>query len=663
MRERSTPDVMGRSYAAAATSGGDRVTGGRYVRHVETGTKLAEVVAALPGGGEVRDGQARMAGGVAAAIESGRHLIVQAGTGTGKSLAYLVPIVLSGKTAVISTATKALQDQLAGKDLPFLATHLGQPFTFAVLKGRSNYLCLQKAREIGEQDEQSLDLGLDLDDLSKRDRDELARILRWAMRSPSGDRADLPFEPSARTWGAVSVATEECPGAARCPMGEHCFADRALHQAGEADVIVVNTHLYGVHMATGGFLLPEHDVVVFDEAHELEDITAATLGLTLGAGRFRALARTVRGVLADADLPGQVDDAGSLVERALLPHRGARLDAHALASLGEPFAAARQRIDRALDAVRAAKPEEGTRAAARRERALRSGGGLAADLDLALRADDDRVEWVEGPDHAPVLKVAPIVVAELLADGVWSKHTCVLTSATIPPRLATRVGLPDEEHDAMDAGSPFDHREQALLYVPRHLPAPRDPRWEDAALEELEALVRLAGGRTLALFTSWRMMDAARERLAGAALPWTVLTQRDLPKPALINAFTQDETSCLLATMGFWQGVDVPGRSLSLVVIDRIPFPRPDEPLTAARRERAGEAAFAEVDLPRAATLLAQGAGRLIRSTTDRGVVAVLDSRLARADYRHVLLSPVPPMRRTVVRDDVAAFLAETLAS
>jgi ATP-dependent DNA helicase DinG len=234
----------------------------------------------------------------------------------------------------------------------------------------------------------------------------------------------------------------------------------------------------------------------------------------------------------------------------------------------------------------------------------------------------------------------------------------VLTSATIPPHAPERLGIAKGTYEQLDVGSPFDYRTHALLYVAAHLPDPRDPRYEKASHDELERLIRAAGGRTLALFTSWRALRSATEALAERDLPHRILAQDDLPKPALVKAFTDDETSCLFATMGFWQGVDVPGRSLSLVVLDKLPFPRPDEPLTQARRERAGEAAFSLVDIPRAATLLAQGAGRLIRTADDRGVVAVLDPRLATKGYRRDLLAPVPPMKRTVTFDEVAAFLA-----
>jgi ATP-dependent DNA helicase DinG len=272
------------------------------------------------------------------------------------------------------------------------------------------------------------------------------------------------------------------------------------------------------------------------------------------------------------------------------------------------------------------------------------------------------VSWVEGPAHAPVFKCSPIEVGPLLSEKLWGGVTAVLTSATIPPLLPTRVGIPAETVTELDVGSPFDYEEHGLLYCALGLPDPRNPGYEAAMHDELEALIRAAGGRTLALFTSWRAMTAAAEAIS-PRVPWRVLTQSALPKPALIKAFTEDEQSCLFATMGFWQGVDVPGSACSLVTIDRIPFPRPDEPLLQARRERAGAAAFRVIDIPRAATMLAQGTGRLIRSAADRGVVAVLDPRLGKANYKWDLVRALPPMRRTRHRADVEAFLAPLHAS
>jgi ATP-dependent DNA helicase DinG len=624
---------------------------------MDVAAALSRVTAALPGGGEARPGQREMAEAVGRAVDGRRHLVVQAGTGTGKSLAYLVPAIVSGAKTVVATATKALQDQLAGKDLPFLAEHLGVPFEFSVLKGRSNYLCVQKAAELGETKD---DNTLELDDaLVHSEVEELKRVLRWASTSESGDRAELAFEPTPRVWSALSVGSQECPGAAKCPRGDVCFAERARRRADDADVVVVNTHLYGVHLASGGWVLPEHDLVVFDEAHELEDVAAATLGLEMSAGRFRSLARVLRGLLTDPADAAPLDDAGLKLEAAIEPHRGNRIDPAADDALQRALAIAGERASKALSTVRSLDIKDGGKGHAKKQRAMKAAASLVDDVAAAASPDDGTVAWVEGPAHAPILKIATVDVGRILAPALFADRPTVLTSATIPPRAAIRLGIAEGTYDELDVGSPFEYRSHALLYVAAHLPDPRNPAYEKASHDELERLVRAAGGRTLALFTSWRALRSAAEALQQRDLPFRLLTQDDLPKPALVKAFTDDETSCLLATMGFWQGVDVPGRSLSLVVLDKIPFPRPDEPLTQARRERAGEAAFSVVDLPRAATLLAQGAGRLIRTADDRGVVAVLDPRLATKAYRRDLLAPMPPMKRTVTFGEVAAFLAE----
>jgi ATP-dependent DNA helicase DinG len=633
---------------------------------VEVQEALARVVRALPGGGEARPGQAAMADAVADAIARRRHLVVQAGTGTGKSLGYLVPAILSGRKVVVATATRALQDQLAGKDLPFLSRHLGRRFRFAVLKGRTNYLCRQRAVEVaGGGDQLSLDEVEEPEARSggaRRKGDELGvlglqvqRLLAWSRTSKSGDRAELDFEPRPRAWATLSVSSRECPGRARCPSGEECFAEAARDAAADAHVVVVNTHLYATHLASGGNVLPEHDVVVFDEAHELEDVAAASLGFELGAGRLRALAYAVRAVAgtAQAGLVQELLEAGSGMEGAMAPWRGRRLPQALDPAVADALAYAGQRLTKVSSALRRQDRDD---VAAVRSRAQQAAGHLAGDLAAALELRETDVAWVEGPPGAPVLKVAPVDVGELLAELLWDDVTAVLTSATVPPRIAARLSMPSERVDELDVASPFPFATHALLYCAAHLPDPRSPGYEAAMIEELGELVGAAGGRTLALFTSWRAMHAAADALRDA-LPFTVLTQADLPKPALLTAFAAEESSCLFATMGFWQGVDVPGPSLSLVAIDRIPFPRPDEPLVQARRDRAGPAAFRSVDLPRAATLLAQGAGRLIRSAEDRGVVAVLDPRLASASYRWDLVRALPPMTRTRHRADAMAFL------
>lgn len=624
---------------------------------------VADLLAAVTGGlvaGEDRPGQRAMAAAVATAIDGGRHLVVQAGTGTGKTLAYLVPAVLHDGRTVVVTATKALQDQLRDQDLPFLCDRLetlGHPApTWAVLKGRSNYLCRQRLQEVTTPTSGQLEL----EAMAEVTKVEIRRLADWALTSPTGDQADLPAAPSDAAWRAVSVGSDECPGADRCPSGADCFAERARRDAASADLVVVNAHLYGLHVGSEGAILPDHDLVVFDEAHTLEDIMSDTVGVEIAPGRFTALGASVGKILADPTVVAGLTDLADVIRSALEPHLGERVGPPVPEGVSDALAEARTRVGRAGEVLVGLSTAEGE-PTQRKLRAQTLVNRLAEALDAALAAGDDTVAFVSGRPGAPRLEIAPLDVGPVLAGQVWGERTAILTSATIPASLTDRLGLPEDRTDTLDVGSPFDHERQSLLYCAMHLPDPRDPGYRAATHDELAALIDAAGGRTLALFTSWAAMDAAAEVLRGR-VPHTILTQRDLPKPALVRAFREDESTCLFATAGFFQGVDVPGRTLSLVVLDRIPFPRPDDPLLSARRERLGPRAFAEIDIPRAATLLAQATGRLIRTAEDRGVVAVLDRRLGAARYRWDLIRALPPMRRTRDRADVEAFLRELTA-
>ncbi len=623
---------------------------------------------ALPGGGERRDGQAAMVNSIARAVMNEGHVVVQAGTGTGKSLGYLIPTILSGKKTVVATATKALQDQLFNKDLPFLDEHLGSKFSYAMLKGRSNYFCLQRSAELLNQ----LKSGsgqLRLDGSSSAAPvamvDEIIAIAKWAGESSTGDRAELDFEPSPGGWGAVSVSAAECPGAAKCPAGENCFAERARARAADADVIVVNMHLYGQHIRSGGFVLPEHEVVVLDEAHELEDVVADSLGAEISGGRFIAFAGRLRAVVSDIDEKIDIAAISPLLDGALAPFAGKSIDGGPSSDpeIRRVLNMAAGRVRAAVDLVRSAVPNDAPAdTKTRLTRAVQSGGSLADEIDEALSVGrdgaTDKLAWVEAASGArsAVLRISPIEVGPQLDAGVWQKVSAILTSATIPPKLAERLMLPKDRTAELDVGSPFSFATQGMLYCARHLPDPRHATYEALMIKELRALITAAGGRTLALFTSWKTMKAAVEACRDLGFP--VVAQGDLPKTALVNAFADDEATCLFATMGFWQGIDVPGRTCSLVVIDKLPFSRPDEPLLLARRERVGAKAFELIDLPRAATLLAQGVGRLIRTSHDRGVVAVLDPRLSTARYAHDLVRALPPLRRTRHLAEVQEFLA-----
>jgi ATP-dependent DNA helicase DinG len=615
---------------------------------------LARVTKALPIG-EERPGQEQMASAIDVAIRTNTHLAVQAGTGTGKTLAYLVPAILSGVSVIVATATKALQDQLALKDLPFLQEHLDVPFDWAVLKGRSNYLCMQRLSELTAKDGAGQQLGLD-GVADRAPAEELVRLADWAAVTTSGDRATLDVEPSDVAWAAVSVSARECPGASRCPSGATCFAEMARHRASAADVVVVNMHLYGLDLASGGVILPDHDLVVIDEAHQLEDIVSATCGVELTAGRFTDLARRTRGVIADERLPGGVDDAGRILLEALRPLRDRRIKGAIPNDLAGAITVARGRVEQVLAAARAVPADAPDESRSRALRLQQSAGALIEDLGVVEQVSSTEVVWVEGTDANPMLRVAPLDVAGLLHDALWSRRTAVLTSATLPARLPSRLGVPQGGVTELDVGSPFDYPSQAVLYCAAHLPDPRNAKYLDALADEMAGLIEAAGGRTLALFTSFRVLDEMHHALTDR-LSVPILSQRSMPKARLLEEFGADEATCLFATMGFWQGVDVPGAALSLVIIDRIPFPRPDEPLLQARRELAGADAFARIDLPRAATLLAQGAGRLIRAATDTGVVAVLDPRLATAGYRWDIVRALPPMRRTKDPEEARAAL------
>jgi len=617
----------------------------------DTAAALARVTAALPAA-EDRPGQVEMAAAVAAAIARGRHAVVQAGTGTGKTLAYLVPAVLSGKRVVVATATKALQDQLATKDLPLLHERLPVPFTSAVLKGRSNYLCLQRLRELRPGEGQ-----LEIEDLAVTTRAEVQRLAAWAGESRSGDLAELDWAPSDAARRAVTVGSDECPGAARCPIGTACFAERARQEADAADVVVVNLHLYGLHVGSGGAVLPEHDVVVVDEAHQLEDVMSDTVGVQIAPGRCTAAATAIRRILDDPQLGGAVAESAAVIRDALQGHVGRRLPLPLPEDVQRALLLVRERLH-AVQSALAGIATDVEDAKQRRLRAQQLAMRLTDDIDTATNGRAGSVAFVSGSPEHPRLEIAPLDVGPVLATGVWSQRTAILTSATIPASLPARVGLPPADLDQLDVGSPFDYAAHALLYCAMHLPDPRAASRDAAVHDELVALIGAAGGRTLALFTSWRAMDAAAAAVRGR-VDVPVLTQRDLPKAALVRAFHDDESTCLFATAGFFQGVDIPGRTLSLVAIDRIPFPRPDDPLLSARRELLGTRAFAEIDVPRAAMLLAQATGRLIRTAADRGVVAVLDPRLGRAGYRWDVIRALPPMRRTKDRAEVEAFLRE----
>lgn len=613
---------------------------------------LDAVTADLPGGGEARDGQRTMTRLVARALSSKQPVIIEAGTGVGKSLAYLVPAALSGQRVVVATATKNLQDQLATKDAPLVTAHA--PGTrLAVLKGKSNYLCRNRAAQAGPGQ-------LSFDDGERVPRgvaSQMRRILAWANDTPTGERDELTFDVDERAWRSLSVSPQECLGRLQCPQGQSCFAELAKDRAAEADIVIVNTHLYAAHLASGAMLLPAHDVVVFDEAHEAPDIFASLLGTSLTPARLRGLALAARSLLgpeSDETLSELAGVADRLATSLVIQY-----DAQRLAGLDEDvereLVRASDLVTRVIESLRAVSATDAA-TEARRLRTLGPAVHLGNDLVRLRGVGEGELIYLTRRDREVEIELSLIDVGPRLAEDLWPGVTAVLTSATIPDSLGATLGL-DAPLEHVE--SPFDYRQHAVLYVP-HLPARNDPACEAAIVDELVTLIDAAGGRTLALFTNRSVMNRVAEAVADR-LTTPVLVQGTLSRQRLIAEFRDSVSASLFAVTSFWQGVDVPGHSLSLVTIDRLPFRVPGDPLAEARRERATNP-FYDVDLPRAAMLLAQGVGRLIRSATDRGVVAVLDTRLAEANYRGALFQKLPPMRRTRDRSFVEGFLRELAA-
>jgi ATP-dependent DNA helicase DinG len=541
-----------------------------------------------------------------------------------------------------------------------LSEYVNRDITFAVLKGRSNYVCRQRLAELnGETEKKNRKADsptlLEVDEMSQSVRREIDLISEWTKTTKSGDMADISWSPSDRALRAVSVGSDECPGARRCPVGGTCFSELARFKASEADIVVVNTHLYGLHVASGGQLLPEHEVLIVDEAHGLEDIMSDTVGVSIHAGNFNFFAGVVKRIIADPKVISDIVNIGTMLDEVLSPIHNQRISAPLPLEVTAVLAEGRRIVARILDILRTIETKDDD-SNQRKLRAQTLATRLADTIDVALKTDDTYVPYISGTVDHPKLDIAPLDVGPVLDAGVWQKTTAILTSATVPSKMADRIGLPVSKTQLCNVESPFDYQSNAVLYCSKHLPNPNSPEFTKLMHEELFHLISAAGGRTLALFTSYRALDAAVDAMR-KRLPNTILSQREYQKNQLVKLFSEDESSCLFATSGFFQGIDIPGRTLSLVTLDRIPFPRPDDPLLSARRDAIGDRAFREIDLPRAATLLAQATGRLIRNATDRGVVAVFDPRLGNAGYRRDILGSMPPMRKSVDRQEVEEFL------
>jgi ATP-dependent DNA helicase DinG len=601
---------------------------------------------------EQRVGQADMVRHVADAIDTGTTLVVQAGTGTGKTLGYLVPILAAGRTAVIATYTKALQDQLASVDLPLLeAACADRPdlsFSWAILKGRNNYLCRQRVSEIETGQDQ-----LQLNDTPADVVREIRDLVAWADETETGEISDVPFTVGDSAWRKVSLGSDECPGAAKCSFGETCFTERARERAKNANVIVVNFTLYGLDLEQDREFLPDHDVVVFDEVHELEDVISETASVSLTGRMIATAAETARLALARQKLPNALAKTGKELDEVLQRYVGQRLPQPLPPDVEGTIGNAAQQCGLISDELRATINETPELL-----RAVSAITRMNESLDKVLTGGSNMVVFVTDVRGAARLTAAPKRVDRVLGQ-LWDDTTAILTSATIPPGLPRRLGLAFDDDDIVRVASPFDYEKQSLLYLADDLPVPNDAQRSAKLQSRIRELISLSGGSALVLFTSWSVLRDTADALDGKLGKGVNLyRQDDMPKKALLDAFRQDHASCLFATRGFFQGVDVPGDALRLVILDKVPFPAMNDPLLDARRDEAGSSAFMTVDVPIAAASLAQAAGRLIRTATDHGVVAILDPRLSTKRYKSAVLYGVSHMPETNQLSQVQEFFA-----
>lgn len=657
-------------------------------------TALDSVVAAF--GGSRRDGQHQMANAVADAMASGTHLLVQAGTGTGKSLGYLIPSIIRAaqgvgeegeNRTVVATATLALQRQLVDEDLPKAVQALGSGVTYSVLKGRHNYICLDKFnREAAAEDEDAALFESPTSRLGKQ-----ARNLRsWVQRTDTGDRDDYDQELDPRLWKSVSVSGRECVGAQKCAWGQDCFAEKARADAHKSDIVVTNHALLVLDVIEGLPILPQHDTVIVDEAHELVDRTTNALAGSIdvrAVERAAGMARKyIEGPTHDR-LLDIADDLGRAFEVTDTYGTVTRLE-EVTGSLHRALTDLRDICKRALSEITTASTDEPEIAAAKK-RAKAEVQDVFNTAAALLVTDDYSVTWLD-ISRTPVLHHAPLTVSNYLRDTLLNRNTTVMTSATMTvagsmDSIAKAVGLkpdprmralsdevddlpsdePELEFVSLDVGSPFDYAQQGILYCASHLPPPTSTGVAEEVLDELADLIDAAGGRTLSLFSSWRGVERAAEYLAlrfkGREDRPLIVAQKGDSVADLVRKFKAEPHSSLLGTVSLWQGIDVPGDTCTLVTIDRIPFPRPDDPVMSARSARVdarGGSGFASVSVPRAALLLAQGVGRLIRSVDDRGVVAILDSRLATKNYGSTLRASLPPLWWTIDKRAVMQSLS-----
>ena len=615
---------------------------------------------------EYRAAQLEMAELVHDAFETHHHAIVEAGTGTGKTLAYLIPAISSGRRVVISTATKSLQEQLFQKDIPFLRKHFAPNLKVALMKGRSNFLCISK---LNQMQDQSLLKGID-------EMDYFRQIKDWAKLTATGDRTELTFLPDdSELWGRLDARRDSCTGQ-KCPSFNPCFVTGMHQRAKEADLIIVNHHLFFADLALKqddfGSILPEYSAVVFDEAHEMEDVASDYFGRQVSNFRFEELARdtdqTLR--LLHWGTPSLLRKTQRIRERSrsffeLFPPREGKFSF--LRREREGFLEQhREAYDALLSSLKSLETEMAAQTDRPEEvvRMARRSFELRQELMFLFESNEKNfVYWYERRNKGVFLTATPIDVSQILRERLFEQFdTVILTSATLTvggrfDYIRQRFGLDHTKERKLPPE--FDYPSQALLYLPRRMPDVRDPGFSSKAADEIVRLLEHSQGRAFCLFTSHTQMKDLHERVR-QRVSFPLLLQGTAPRSALLERFKNTEGAVLFATASFWQGVDVPGEQLSCVIVDRLPFAVPSDPVVAARVEALqdeGRNAFAEFQVPQAVLSLKQGFGRLIRTKTDRGVLALLDTRIQRMPYGKIFLESLPRYRVTYELTDVARFL------